>query len=129
LVKEGVGLKTEEDINDPNFLKRYKWTLKPHHPAIRIQDVLIPNERDFISDCRDLQATDSDPTEIWGLAHTVLTDLQSQEKPAWSQMAIRYREELLELLIRKCQEFQDAPRTFEFAWGPSSFPEIGIKSS
>lgn len=55
LVKEGVGLKTEEDINDPNFLKRYKWTLKPHHPAIRIQDVLIPNERDFISDCRDLQ--------------------------------------------------------------------------
>lgn len=55
LVKKGVGLKTEENIDDPNFLRRYKWALKPHHPAIRMQDILVPNQRDFINDCQGLQ--------------------------------------------------------------------------
>ena len=55
LVKKGVGLKTEEDIDNPNLLRRYKWALKPHHPAIRIQDILAPNQRDFIGDCQVLK--------------------------------------------------------------------------
>lgn len=55
LVKKGVGLKTEEDIDNPNFLRRYKWALKPHHPAIRTQDILVPDQREFIGDCRNLQ--------------------------------------------------------------------------
>jgi hypothetical protein len=55
LVKKDLGLKTEEDLDNPNFLKRYKWAFRPPHPAIRVQDVLIPNQRDFISDCRNLQ--------------------------------------------------------------------------
>ena len=57
-MKEGVGLKSEENVEDPNFLKRYKWALKPHHPAIHIQDVLVPSERDFINDCRAIQVRD-----------------------------------------------------------------------
>ena len=40
------------------------------------------------------------PTDSWGLAHTVLASLQSQEKPAWSQMAIRCREEVGTLYVR-----------------------------
>ena len=55
LVRKGAGLKTEGDIDDPNFLRRYKWALKPHHPAIRIQDILVPNQQDFIGDCQSLQ--------------------------------------------------------------------------
>lgn len=129
LVKKGVGLKSEENVEDPNFLKRYKWALKPHHPAIHIQDVLVPNERDFINDCRAFQAVESHLTDNWGFAHTVLAGLQSQEKPAWSQMAIRCREELLELLIQKCQVYKDAPETFKFSWGPSSFPQIATDSN
>lgn len=126
LVAKGVGLRTEEDFDDPNFLKRYKWALKPHHPAIRIWDVLRPSQRDFISDCRDLVATNVDPTVNWGFAHAVFTDLQSRKKPAWSQMSIRSREELLDVLVQKCHEYQNAPGTFEFSWGASSFPRIEV---
>jgi len=124
LVKEGIGLKTEEDVDDPNFLRRYKWALKPHHSAIRIQDVLMPNQRDFINDCQILQVEDSRPTENWGFACAVLTDLQLHEKPAWSQMAICCREEFLEILIQQCQEYGNLPGTFKFSWGPSAFPQI-----
>lgn len=40
------------------------------------------------------QALNSRPTENWVFACTVLADLQSQEKPMWSEMAINHREEV-----------------------------------
>lgn len=32
--------------------------------------------------------------------------------------------QLLELLVRKCQEYRSAPETFKFSLGTSSFPQM-----
>jgi hypothetical protein len=65
----------------------------------------------------------------------------------WSEMAISHREEvenhwvhvqrvpdltqlqLLDLLIRKCQEYKDVSETSKFSWGPSSFPQVEVEGS
>ena len=65
----------------------------------------------------------------------------------WSEMAISHREEvevhrahvqrvpdltqlqLLDLLIRKCQEYEGVSETSKFFWGPSSFPQVEVEGS
>jgi len=93
------------------------------------------------------QALDSDFTENWRFARAVLTGLRSQEKPMWSEMAVRHREEvrdhcgsvqwvayltklqLLQLLIQKCQEYELMSKTTELFWGPSAFPRAEVECS
>ena len=65
----------------------------------------------------------------------------------WSEMAIRHREEvgvhriyvqrvadltqlqLLELLVKKCQEYEYVSETSKLSWGLSSFPQVEAEGS
>ena len=65
----------------------------------------------------------------------------------WSEMAVRYREEvrvhfsfvqragdltqlqLVQLLIRKCQEYERVSDASKFSWGPSAFPRVEVEGS
>ena len=38
-----------------------------------------------------------------------------------------YPWQLLQLLVRKCQEYEHVSETSEFFWGPSSFPQVGVE--
>lgn len=65
----------------------------------------------------------------------------------WSEMAVRHREEveihyvhvrrvagltqlqLLELLIKRCQDYEYVSETCKLSWGPSSFPQVEVEGS